>query len=64
MLITNETVRDVFHIAQSLARENYNSTYGAPHILQVLLHNDIGLKDFLQNWVKTRDTSMNGQKSA
>lgn len=49
VLITNETVKQVFHIAQSLARENYNASYGAPHILQALLHNEIGLKEFLQN---------------
>ncbi|HAV02635.1 MAG TPA: type VI secretion system ATPase ClpV, partial [Chryseobacterium sp.] len=47
VLITNETVKELFHIAQSLARENYNSTFGAPHLLQALMHNNIGLKDFL-----------------
>lgn len=47
VLITNETIKEVFHIAQSLARENYNSQYGASHLLQALLHNDFGLKDFL-----------------
>lgn len=47
ILITNEAVKDVFHIAQSIARENYNATFGAPHILQALLHKDIGLRDFL-----------------
>lgn len=49
VLITNETVKDLFHIAQSLARENYNATYGAPHILQALMHKDIGIRDFLTN---------------
>ena len=47
VLITNETIKEVFHIAQSLAKENYNSQYGASHLLQALLHNDFGLKDFL-----------------
>ena len=32
ILISNETVKQLFHIAQSIARENYNSTYGAPHL--------------------------------
>ncbi|MBV6878705.1 ATP-dependent Clp protease ATP-binding subunit [Epilithonimonas ginsengisoli] len=49
VLITNETIKEVFHIAQSLARENHNSQYGASHLLQALLHNDFGLKDFLIN---------------
>ena len=47
ILITNESVKDIFHIAQSIARENYNATFGAPHILQALMHKDIGLRDFL-----------------
>ncbi|SNV34788.1 Heat shock protein F84.1 [Chryseobacterium taklimakanense] len=49
VVITNETVKDLFHIAQSVARENYNVTYGAPHLLQALMHKDIGLRDFLTN---------------
>lgn len=49
VLITNETVKELFHIAQSIARENYNATFGAPHILQALMHNEIGLKGFLEN---------------
>lgn len=47
VLISNDTVKQVFHIAQSIARENYNATFGAPHVLQALMHKDIGLKDFL-----------------
>lgn len=49
VLVTNETINEVFHIAQSVARENYNSQYGASHLLQALLHNNFGLKDFLLN---------------
>ncbi|MFV0531934.1 MAG: ATP-dependent Clp protease ATP-binding subunit [Flavobacteriales bacterium] len=49
ILITNETTKDLFHIAQSIARENYNATFGAPHVLQALMHKDIGLRDFLTN---------------
>lgn len=47
VLITNETIKEVFHIAQSVARENYNAQYGASHLLQALLHNNFGLRDFL-----------------
>ncbi|WP_313376255.1 ATP-dependent Clp protease ATP-binding subunit [Chishuiella sp.] len=47
ILITNDTTKDVFHIAQSIAKENYNSTYGASHVLMALMHKDIGLRDFL-----------------
>lgn len=49
VIITNESVKDLFHIAQSVARENYNASFGAPHILQALVHKDIGLRDFLTN---------------
>jgi len=49
VLITNETMKEVFHIAQSVARENYNAQYGASHLLQAILHNNFGLKDFLTN---------------
>ena len=49
VLITSETIKEVFHIAQSVARENYNANYGASHLLQALLHNNFGLKDFLIN---------------
>ena len=47
VLITNETIKEVFHIAKSVARENYNAQYGASHLLQALSHNSFGLKDFL-----------------
>ncbi|KUJ54988.1 ATP-dependent Clp protease ATP-binding subunit [Chryseobacterium aquaticum] len=49
VLVTNETVKQLFHIAQSIARENYNATYDGPHILQALMHKDVGLSDFLKN---------------
>lgn len=49
VLITNETVKQLFHIAQSIAKENYNATFGAPHLLQALMHQDIGLREFLQS---------------
>jgi ATP-dependent Clp protease ATP-binding subunit ClpA len=49
VLVTNETVKQLFHIAQSIARENYNATYGGPHLLQALMHKDIGLNEFLKN---------------
>lgn len=47
ILITNETIKDLFHIAQSIAKENYNDHYGAPHLLQALLHKEIDLRDFI-----------------
>lgn len=49
VLISNETVKQLFHIAQSIARENYNASYGAPHLLQALMHKDVGLREFLQS---------------
>ena len=54
VIISNETVKQLFHIAQSIARENYNSTYGAPHLLQASVHQDIGLREFLQSIEKIR----------
>ncbi|MCC2590652.1 ATP-dependent Clp protease ATP-binding subunit [Chryseobacterium sp. MFBS3-17] len=47
VILTNETINEVFHVARSIARENYNQEYGAAHLLQALLHNDFGLKGFL-----------------
>ncbi|RNA61820.1 ATP-dependent Clp protease ATP-binding subunit [Chryseobacterium nematophagum] len=52
VLVTNETVKQLFHIAQSIAKENYNSAYGASHILQALMHKDMGLNEFLKNMDK------------
>ena len=43
----NETVGTAIHIAKSIAREYYNSNYGAPHLLKALLHKEIGLRDFI-----------------
>ncbi|MFN8407689.1 MAG: ATP-dependent Clp protease ATP-binding subunit [Sphingobacteriaceae bacterium] len=48
ILITNETIKDLFHIAQSIAKENYNESYGAPHLLQALMHKNIDLLDFIR----------------
>ena len=47
VLISNDTIKQIFHIAQSIARENYNATYGSSHVLMALMHKDIGLRDFL-----------------
>lgn len=49
ILISNDTVKQLFHIAQSVARENYNEKFGAPHILRALVHKDIDLVDFLRS---------------
>lgn len=48
ILITNQTTQDLLHIAQSIAKENYNNHYGAPHLLQALVHKNIGLLDFMR----------------
>lgn len=49
LLFANDTVKQVMHIAQSLAKENYNESYGSPHLLQALMHRDIGLQDFIRS---------------
>src|SRR6185503_19933064 len=43
----SEEVKRVIHIAQSVAKEYYHTTFGPPHILQALLHNEIGLASWL-----------------
>lgn len=47
--LTNETVKELFHIAGQIARENYNASYDGAHLLQALLHKDIDLIGFLQS---------------
>ncbi|MGG5506980.1 MULTISPECIES: ATP-dependent Clp protease ATP-binding subunit [unclassified Myroides] len=49
VLLSNESLQEVIHIAKSIARENYNSRYAGPHILQALMHKNIDLQDFLQS---------------
>ena len=49
VLITDESAKQLIHIAQSIARENYNATYSGSHLLQALMHKDIGLRDFLSS---------------
>lgn len=49
IIITNETMKELFHIAQSIAKENYNEHYGMPHVLQALMHKNIGLQGFLDS---------------
>lgn len=49
ILITNETIKQLLHIAQSIAKENYNEQYGAAHLLQALMHREIDLRGFLES---------------
>ncbi|XZF16262.1 ATP-dependent Clp protease ATP-binding subunit [Chitinophagaceae bacterium MMS25-I14] len=49
VLFANDTVKQTIHIAQSIARENYNAEYGAPHLLRALLHKEAGIDDFLRS---------------
>lgn len=48
ILYINDTIKEVLHIAAAIARENYNNSYGAPHLLRALLHPDTGLQGFLR----------------
>jgi ATP-dependent Clp protease ATP-binding subunit ClpB len=43
----SEEVKRAIHIAQSLAKEYRNGNFSAPHLLQALLHNDVGLASFI-----------------
>lgn len=49
VLLSNESVQEVIHIAKSIARENYNASYSGAHILQALMHKNIDLHDFLSS---------------
>lgn len=49
IIITNDTVKELIHIAQRIAKEHYNPQYSGAHLLQGLVHKDIDLIDFLQN---------------
>jgi len=47
LFFANETLRQVVHIAGAVARENYNASYGAPHLLRALMHPNAGLQEWL-----------------
>ncbi|MBB1149216.1 ATP-dependent Clp protease ATP-binding subunit [Myroides sp. NP-2] len=47
VLLFNESLQEVIHIAQSIARENYNAKYAGAHVLQALMHKNVELHDFL-----------------
>lgn len=51
----NESVRTAIRIAQSIAREYYNASYSAAHLLKALLHKEIGLNSFLESMDKDID---------
>ncbi|MFK8265096.1 hypothetical protein [Capnocytophaga cynodegmi] len=55
IIITNETVKELFHIAQRIAQEHYNSEYSGTHLLQGLMHRDIDLIGFLESLGKRWD---------
>ncbi len=59
-----DDVKKVFHIAQQVAKENINPSFGPAHVLKALLHKDIGVttilkkldKDFyyIEEWADVR----------
>lgn len=46
---TSETKRAI-QIAQSIAKEYQHTNFGPPHLLQGVLHNDVGLASLLVTW--------------
>jgi ATP-dependent Clp protease ATP-binding subunit ClpB len=46
-LLTEET-KQLFHIAQQIAKENIHPAFGAPHLLKALLHKDAGMVPVLK----------------
>ena len=45
-----EELRRAVQVAQALARENQHATFSPAHLLQGLLHNDVGLASVLMTW--------------
>ena len=45
-----EELRRAVQVAQALARENQHATFSPAHLLQGLLHNDVGLASLLMTW--------------
>ena len=45
--ILSDTIKQVVHIAQALAKEYAHTTYSSAHLLKALLHKDIGLLSFI-----------------
>ncbi|WP_315814923.1 Clp protease N-terminal domain-containing protein [Paraflavitalea speifideaquila] len=48
-IVLNESMKTAVEIAQSLAREYHNEYFYPAHILRALVHNEVGLKDFLES---------------
>ena len=44
----SDTLKQVAHISQAIAKENGHTCYSAPHLLKALLHKDIGLLSFIE----------------
>ena len=59
-----QSIENVMHVAKSIAAENAHKTFGTPHLLKALLHEDAGLlpviasldKDwyFMEEWADVR----------
>lgn len=48
----SEEIKKAITIAQSLAKEYRNESFGAAHLLQAILHNEIGLASWLMSFQK------------
>ena len=49
MLVLNSSVKLAIEISQSLAKEYHNGNFSTPHLLKALLHQEVGLKKFLES---------------
>ena len=47
MLSLNESVKTAIEISQSIAKEYYNANFSSPHLLLALMHQQVGLRKFL-----------------
>ncbi|WP_149274993.1 ATP-dependent Clp protease ATP-binding subunit [Pareuzebyella sediminis] len=50
--ILSDTIKQVVHIAQAVAKDHAHAHYSAAHLLKALLHKDIGLFSFIEGMGK------------
>src|SRR3954452_673032 len=49
MLTLSDSVKTAIEISQSLAREYHNGNFSSPHLLMSLMHQQVGLRKFLDS---------------
>jgi hypothetical protein len=60
----SESVKTAVRVAQSLAKEYHHKEFGPAHLLKGLMHQEVGLRNFLNLLVKMQLTSAIGPMCA